>query len=244
MITKSPVIKPKDYKYKIGDPVVINNKAKKDLPNDVGKIGYISGYAATSPNYDYFIEVHLESRKIKESEINSISSPDTYEVGDKVNYLINNQFAKVDEFYEVSKEVRLLFEDETSVTTHKSNVRKVIENEEEGEKVVKGNDYFQGKGSEIGSLVTKKQEAYGDSVGKAYKLMQIFLEDYDNGDNTYTIPKELLQHLLLQVRIIDKQNRIFSNPKGDLMSENPYGDTVGYGLLGMRMADEIASNNG
>ncbi|WP_053434820.1 YorP family protein [Sporosarcina globispora] len=99
-------------------------------------------------------------------------------------------------------------------------------------------NYFEEKGLEIGKLVNKKQAAYGDSIGKTSKLMKVFLEGYKNEDNTYTIPEELLDHILLQVRIIDKQNRIFSNPKGDLMQENPYADTVGYSLLGMRMAEQ------
>jgi hypothetical protein len=97
---------------------------------------------------------------------------------------------------------------------------------------------FEELGSNIGKLVEKKQQAYGNSIDKTYKLMQVFLEGYDNGNNTYTIPKSLLKHILLQVRIIDKQNRIFSNPDGDLMEENPYSDCAGYSLLGMRMVED------
>ncbi|AKO92026.1 hypothetical protein BEH_07885 [Priestia filamentosa] len=93
---------------------------------------------------------------------------------------------------------------------------------------------FEQMGQELGAFVDKKQAAYGDSVSKASKLMKVFLEEYENGDGTYTIPEELLDHILLQVRIIDKQNRIFSNPKGDLMDETPYADLAGYGLLGKR----------
>ena len=98
--------------------------------------------------------------------------------------------------------------------------------------------YFEKLGTEIGNLVDTKQQAYGDSVSKTYKLMQIFLEQYENEDNTYTIPKSLLKHILLQVRMIDKQNRIFSNPDGDLMQENPYQDSVGYSMLGVRMCEQ------
>lgn len=97
---------------------------------------------------------------------------------------------------------------------------------------------FKERATKIGELVDTKQKAYGDSVTKAYELMKIFLETYKNEDSTYTIPESLLKHILLQVRMIDKQNRIFSNPDGDLMEENPYADTVGYGLLGMRMCEE------
>jgi hypothetical protein len=98
--------------------------------------------------------------------------------------------------------------------------------------------YFGEKSLKVGNLVDEKQKAYGNSVDKAFKLMKVYLENYKNEDGTYTIPESLLQHILLQVRIIDKQNRIFNNPDGDLMQENPYMDTVGYGLLGMRMCEQ------
>ncbi|MEM4994806.1 hypothetical protein WKH56_19790 [Priestia sp. SB1] len=98
--------------------------------------------------------------------------------------------------------------------------------------------YFETKATELGKLVDTKQNAYGDSFSKAFDLMKIYLQNYKNEqDNTYTIPESLLQHILLQVRIIDKQNRIFSNPDGDLMQENPYADVGGYSLLGMKMCE-------
>lgn len=96
--------------------------------------------------------------------------------------------------------------------------------------------FFENKGTKLGQLVDKKQAAYGDSIKKTSQLMKVFMQDYEVNDN-YVIPKELLDHILLQVRIIDKQNRIFSNPKGDLMDESPYSDLSGYGLLGERMME-------
>ncbi|TVY09880.1 hypothetical protein [Paenibacillus cremeus] len=98
--------------------------------------------------------------------------------------------------------------------------------------------YFEQMGLNIGQLVDKKQLAYGDSVEKSYRLMQIFLEKWRNEDGTYTISDALLKHLLLMVRVIDKQNRIFNNPETDLMDENCYLDITGYGLLGQRMVDK------
>jgi hypothetical protein len=98
---------------------------------------------------------------------------------------------------------------------------------------------FESLGKEIGQLVDLKQKAYGNSVKKTYEIMQILLQDYDNGDGTYTIPKSLLLHMLLTVRDLDKTNRIFSNPDGDLMEEDPYADKTGYGLLGMAMVREL-----
>ena len=93
-------------------------------------------------------------------------------------------------------------------------------------------DRFERYGNELGKLVDNKQKAYGDSITKTVKILHSFLADYDVGDGNYLIPKKLIDHLGLLVRIIDKQNRIISNPEGDLMGETPYRDIAGYGLLG------------
>lgn len=84
---------------------------------------------------------------------------------------------------------------------------------------------------DVASLVSEKQKAYGNSVDKVERVIEVLMEQYDNGDGTYTIPKELIPHLLYQVRILDKQNRVFTNPQGDLMDESPYKDILGYALL-------------
>ncbi len=97
---------------------------------------------------------------------------------------------------------------------------------------------FEQLGKEIGAFTDQKQKAYGNSVDKAFEVMKVFLREYKNPDNTYTIPESLLRHLLLQVRIIDKQNRIFSNPNGDLMGESPYTDITGYGMIGIDMTEK------
>jgi hypothetical protein len=99
--------------------------------------------------------------------------------------------------------------------------------------------YFAGLGLEVGKLVDEKQKAYGDSVTKCYQIMKVLLQDYYNNDGTYTIPESLLPQMLLDVRKIDKMNRRFSNPDGDLMGENPFQDDVGYSLLGVRMIEQL-----
>ena len=97
-------------------------------------------------------------------------------------------------------------------------------------------------GREVGKLVDEKQVAYGDSVRVSEEVLKVYLQKYKNEDNTYTIPESLLYHLFLQVRIIDKQNRIFNNPDGDLMSENPYSDISGYSLLGIHHEERKKKN--
>lgn len=96
---------------------------------------------------------------------------------------------------------------------------------------------FQEIAVKIGKFTDMKNEAYGSSVDATYEVLKIFLKKYKNDDNTYTIPESLLKHIFLQVRMIDKQNRIFNNPDGDKMEESPYRDLAGYSLIGVRMTE-------
>jgi hypothetical protein len=96
---------------------------------------------------------------------------------------------------------------------------------------------FQEIANEIGKFTDMKNDAYGSSVDATYEVMKVFLNKYKNDDNTYTIPESLLKHIFLQVRMIDKQNRIFNNPDGDKMEESPYRDLAGYSLIGVRMTE-------
>lgn len=91
---------------------------------------------------------------------------------------------------------------------------------------------YQEIGREVGAHVDLAQKAYGDSFGQAQHVLRAFMYKYRNPDGTYTIPDSLIPHLLTQIRIIDKQFRIFSNPEEDLMGESPYHDIAGYGILG------------
>jgi ribosomal protein L21E len=65
---------PKYWTYKVGDKVIVNEKAKKGMPDSVGKAGVILSFLEVS-SYDY--EVLLEDRsigKFKEIELNKINS--------------------------------------------------------------------------------------------------------------------------------------------------------------------------
>jgi hypothetical protein len=84
----------------------------------------------------------------------------------------------------------------------------------------------------LGRIVGKKNKAYGDSTSKTVDIVKVFMQKYQNEDGTYTIPEELIEQITRQVRIIDKQCRLFNNPKQDLMEESPYLDIAGYGILG------------
>jgi len=81
---------------------------------------------------------------------------------------------------------------------------------------------YERAGRDIGRLVSSKQEAYGDSFGQSYKVLEVL---YPNG-----ITVEQYPDMLTIARIIDKMFRIAN--KKDAFGESPYGDITGYGLLG------------
>jgi len=226
---------PKVFKFEVGDRVEVikseYSKADGEVSDLVGKQGFIKDFLYTG-NLDY--KVRLEGDDTDtfffESELSKLYTP---KIGDLVRLKTTDEEGIVETIDYEYKQVEV-----RCGVTYKVvgwNKVEIIENGEV--KVEEKQGYFSELGQQVGELVDQKQLAYGDSVSKTYKLMQIFLEQYDNGDNTYTIPKSLLKHILLQVRKIDKANRIFSNPDGDLMGENPYQDDVGYSLLGMRMVE-------
>lgn len=97
---------------------------------------------------------------------------------------------------------------------------------------------FEKIATELGKFTDEKNKQYGSSVDATYEMMLVLMDRYKNEDSTYTIPKELLKHILLQSRMMDKQNRIFNNPSGKDDAESPYRDLVGYGLIGVNMMDK------
>ena len=78
-------------------------------------------------------------------------------------------------------------------------------------------------GKRIGALVNEKQEAYGDSFGKAHRIL---LELYPDG-----IKPADYHNVLTMARIIDKLFRIATNQ--DAFGESPYQDIAGYAILGV-----------
>ena len=75
---------------------------------------------------------------------------------------------------------------------------------------------------EIGTLVTEKNAAYGDSFATCGEFLRLLYPDGIQPDQ-YT-------DALAMVRIFDKQKRIATR-KG-AFGESPYRDIAGYGLLG------------
>lgn len=84
-------------------------------------------------------------------------------------------------------------------------------------------DEFVKSSLEIGTLVSEKNKAYGDSFGRGGEFLKIL---YPNG-----IAPEQYTDVLCQIRIFDKQMRIANNKNA--FGESPYGDIAGYALLGL-----------
>lgn len=80
-------------------------------------------------------------------------------------------------------------------------------------------------GSQIGSLVDRKNEAYGDSFNQSHKILEVL---YPDG-----IPVAKYREMLATIRVVDKLFRISSRPAGgsDAFVENPWNDIAGYGIL-------------
>ena len=90
-------------------------------------------------------------------------------------------------------------------------------------------------GKRIGKLVESKQKQYGDSAGRAGRIMEVL---YPTG-----IKPHQYDDALLVVRILDKLSRIAQRGEDgqDLGGESPYSDLAGYSLLGM--AKDERENN-
>jgi hypothetical protein len=107
----------------------------------------------------------------------------------------------------------------------------------EGDTPISSGGKFTELGTSIGEFTDSKNKQYGSSVDATLEMIKVLMERYRSDENTYTIPESLLQHILLQVRMMDKQNRIFNNPSGKGDSESPYRDLAGYSLIGIDMVE-------
>ena len=89
-----------------------------------------------------------------------------------------------------------------------------------GETAPYAGDYVE-KAREIGELVERKQKEYGDSWGKAGKILAILYPDGVKPDQYHTF--------LGITRVLDKLCRLANGNQGE---ENAWEDLAGYGLLG------------
>jgi hypothetical protein len=237
--------------FSINETVILTDKAAKGLPMRVGSLAKVIEILHTSVNYDYDVQFSDgEIAPVRECELKKLTDIHKkyleyiYE-GNEVGISDTKvKIVKVDYFNGIAE---IEFDDQSCIIEYFEKLYPLkmptiepihidsLENNKLG--------YFEELGLSIGKLVDQKQRAYGDSVTKCYEIMKVLLQDYKNEDNTYTIPESLLPQMLLEVRKIDKMNRRFSNPDGDLMGENPFQDDVGYSMLGVRLIEELKNND-
>jgi len=104
------------------------------------------------------------------------------------------------------------------------NRSKVVKNDK-----ANGVGHYEQLGRFVGSLVDKKQAAYGDSFSRSADVLRIY---YPNG-----IHPDQYNDVLPMVRMIDKQFRIATDKNA--FGESPWTDIAGYGILGMEKHERI-----
>jgi hypothetical protein len=212
-----------------GEIAILNDRAKKGMPQRIGERGVIIiTDEFNSPNYDYVLEFDDGTTSpVREEELYKLSEEDkkTMEyifTGNKAIFKPANEkviIKKVDYIHEKA-EVEFLGGGTSVIDFEKLSPEFLIEEikEPQIEKLGKFTELAYG----IGEFTDMKNQQYGSSVDATYGMITVLMERYKNDDNTYTIPQSLLQHILLQVRMMDKINRIFNNPSGEGDSESPY----------------------
>jgi hypothetical protein len=230
-------------KFIVGEACYLNEEVNTDLPNNTGDLVIVSRIKKDSPNYQY--DVTLPSGDyvpVKEKEINKLTERQreymTYIHKDNtVIYIPTNEEVIIQKTDYLHGQVSIMFEDGGATTVGFESVRELVDKSE-----TKATEDTQGKFTslalKIGEFTDMKNKQYGSSVDATYSMIKVLMERYKNNDNTYTIPESLLQHILLQVRMMDKLNRVFNNPSGKGDSESPYNDITGYGLIGVDMVSK------
>lgn len=218
--------------YEVGDLVYANSKGLEYLSEN--EDDFLCGYALLNPFKITFVGMHLED----DSELDVIYLVDTIDINPSYHIeLCHSECTK--EVPQVEDKVVIALPLYTTGAVN-LNGNVVINNATIETPRINGNDvidnYFEQRGQEIGKLVDSKQKAYGNAVVQSYEVLKVFLQPYLHDDG-YHIPESLLLHLLIQVRLIDKQNRIFNNPSQDLMEENTYRDMTGYSMLGEKLTN-------
>jgi hypothetical protein len=227
-----------------GEIVILNERAKKGLPNRIGERGVVSIDDLNLSNYQYILEFDDGSiAPVHETEVNRLTEKDKKVMEyiftkNRVIFHPANEdviIKKVDYLNEKA-EVEFLGGGTSVVDFQKLSPDSLIEENKE-EPQIEQLGKFTELAYGIGEFTDMKNNQYGSSVDATYKMVEVLMERYTYDEENYLIPKDLLKHLLLMVRVMDKQNRIFNNPSGKGDSESPWRDITGYGLIGIDMVE-------
>lgn len=230
------------YKYKKGQDVLIRSEVEAlDLQCIKNKKLYISEIIKSN-NFDYEIMVDGVSYKVREKEIISLEEVENmFQIGDEV-IVDNMENGTITSIYP-PEQVAVVFIPRLSMSQVVDYSKlKLIGSDDESTIDIENNNKnnkFEQIANELGRFTDDKNRQYGSSVDVAYEVFKVLLERYKYNDDNYLIPKSLLPHMLLQVRMMDKINRIFNNPSGKGDSESPYKDLTGYSLIGVDMVDKL-----
>lgn len=92
---------------------------------------------------------------------------------------------------------------------------------------------FAKKANELGELIERKNESYGNSFAESEKILKIL---YPNG-----VSPEQYTDMLAMARVIDKLFRV--STMKDAFGESPWQDIAGYAILMSVYDEEIAESN-
>jgi hypothetical protein len=229
--------------FEIGEYVVLNEKVGRDLPMHVGDLAQVLRIVKSN-NFDYDVELADGNiSPVRELEMNKLNDEQKQLVtyinrGNKVIYSPTNEIVEIIRVDMLHGQIEVKFDDNgvqvVGIETLKQieeEIWRMVEQPEEQSSQGK----FTELALEIGQFTDKKNKQYGSSVDATYEMIEVLMKRYTYDEDNYLMPKSLLKHILLQVRMMDKQNRIFNNPSGEGDTESPYNDLAGYSLIGIDM---------
>lgn len=162
--------------FELGEQVILNEKIKKDYPSVCGELATITRIITSSPNFQFDIELpNGDYTPVRECEIDKLTDKQK----ELITYIYNGNellYTPTNEIVEVLKVDWL--HNKVEVEFYDGGLQVV--NIEKLSKIEK----------EIGSVENSTNESICE------KLLKVFLGHYKNSDDTYTVPKELLIHIL------------------------------------------------
>jgi hypothetical protein len=221
-------------KFKINQEVVMCSYSS-DIVHLSGRKAEIIEFLPPPNANDYVVNVEAYGElKVRENEIQEIKPEYLKFAKDGiVIYIPTNEKVHIEQIDYLHGMVEITHNDGSQQVVEMNSLRELgLESESLGDTKL---GKFADIALEIGKFTDKKNKQYGSSVDATYKMIQALMERYTYDDENYLMPKDLLKHILLQVRMMDKQNRIFNNPTGKGDSESPYNDLAGYSLIGIDM---------